>query len=105
MSVKSHYFTCNPPQNQRGKNIQETADASKMAESPPQDTTTMMTELQGIESILESLATDVLGVKSGVEAVNETVKSLGCRITEAESRISKLEDEEVKKRSFLLSRV
>ena len=56
-----------------------------------------MTELQGIKNILVSLAAEVLGVKRGVEAVNETVKSLGSRITEAESRISKLEDEEAKR--------
>ena len=68
-----------------------------MAESSPQDATTVMTELQGIKSILKSLAADVSGVKRGAEAVNETVKSLGCRITVAESRISKLEDEEVKR--------
>lgn len=96
MSVKSHYFTRNPPQNQCGKNIQETAVASKMPESP-QDATTVMTELQGIKTILESLAVDVSGVKRGVEAVNEKVKRLGCRITEAESRISKLEDGEAKR--------
>lgn len=97
MSVKSHHFIRNPPQNRRGKNTQETADASKMTESPPQNTSSVMTELQGIKTILENLAADVSGLKRGVEAVNETVKSLGCRITEAESRISKLEDKEAKR--------
>ena len=68
-----------------------------MADSSPQDATTVMTELQGIKNILVSLAAEVSGVKRGVEAVNEIVKSLGSRITEAESRISKLEDEEAKR--------
>ena len=68
-----------------------------MVESPQQDASTVLTELQGIKTILESLAADASGVRRGVEAVNETVKSLGCRITETESRISKLEDEEVKR--------
>ncbi len=57
----------------------------------------MMTELQGIKSLLESLASDLSGVKRGVDELNETVKGLGGRITEAESRISKLEDEEEKR--------
>ena len=92
MSVGSHHFTRNASQNQRNKNTEETADTIKMADSSPQDATTVMTELQAIKNILENLAVEVSGVKSGVEAVNETVKSLGSRITEAESRISKLEE-------------
>lgn len=35
-------------------------------------------------------------VKSGIESLNETVNNLGGRITEAEARISNLEDEEAK---------
>jgi len=97
MSVESHYFTRNASQNQRNKNTEETADTTKMADSSPQDTTTVMTELKGIKNILMSLAAEVSGVKRGLEAVNETVKSLGCRITEAESRISKLKDEVAKR--------
>ena len=97
ISVRSHYFTRNASQNQRNKNTEETADTIKMADSSPQDATTVMTELQGIKNILVSLAAEVSGVKRGVEAVNEIVKSLGSRITEAESRISKLEDEEAKR--------
>lgn len=97
MSVESHYFTRNVSQNLRNKNNEEMADTTKMADSSPQDAVNMMTELQGIKDILVSLAADVSGVKRGVEAVNETVKGLGCRIAEAESRISKLEDEEAKR--------
>lgn len=44
-----------------------------------------------------SLTAQVSGVNRGIEAVNETVKSLGCRTAEAESRISKMEDEEAKR--------
>lgn len=94
MSVESHYFTRNVSHNHRNKSAEE---STKMADPSPQDTTGLVTELQGIRNILEGLATDVSGVKRGIEAVNETVKSLGCRITEAESRISKLEDEEAKR--------
>ncbi|MEQ2225278.1 hypothetical protein ILYODFUR_015886 [Ilyodon furcidens] len=97
MSVESHYFTRNNSQNQHNKNTEETADTLKMADSSPQEARNVMTELQGIKNILEILAVEVSGVKRGVEAVNETVKNLGCRITEAESRISKLEDEEAKR--------
>ncbi|MEQ2292733.1 hypothetical protein AMECASPLE_025945 [Ameca splendens] len=101
MSVESHYFTCNASQNQRNKNTEETADALKMTDSSPQEARNVMTELQGIKNILETLAVEVSGVKRGIEAVNETVKSLGCRITEAESRISRLEDEEAKRVSVV----
>ncbi|KAJ8007547.1 hypothetical protein DPEC_G00095180 [Dallia pectoralis] len=61
MSVKRHYFTRNPPPTQRGKNTQETAVASKMVESPPQDDTTVMNELQGITE----LGSGRLGGKKG----------------------------------------
>lgn len=54
-----------------------------------------MTELLGIKAILQGLATDISWVKSGIESVNETAR--GRRITKAESRISKLEDEEEKR--------
>ncbi|MEQ2157834.1 hypothetical protein GOODEAATRI_005859 [Goodea atripinnis] len=97
MSVESHYFTRNSSENQRNKNTEETADALKMTDSSPQEARNVMTELQGIKNILETLAVEVSGVKRGIDAVNETMKSLGCRITEAESRISRLEDEEAKR--------
>ncbi|MEQ2196104.1 hypothetical protein XENOCAPTIV_024107 [Xenoophorus captivus] len=99
MSVENHYFTCNASQNQSNKNTQETADATKMADLTPQDARNVMTELQGIKNILETLAVEVSGVDRGVQAVNETVKSLGCRITMAQSNPnpSKLEDEEAKR--------
>lgn len=42
------------------------------------------------------LAKDMNGVRSGIESLNETVNNLGGRITEAEARISWLEDEEAK---------
>lgn len=62
MSVKSHFFTHNPPQNQHGKNTPEAAQATKIP--LPQDTSTVVTELQEIrETILENLATDLSGVK------------------------------------------
>lgn len=48
----------------------------------------MVTQLQGIKTILETPAVELSSVKRGVEVVNDTVKSLGCKITEAGSRIS-----------------
>lgn len=45
-----------------------------------------MADLLGIKPVLEDLDTDILGVRSGIESVK-----IGC-VTEAESRIYKLED-------------
>lgn len=99
MSVKSHYFTLKHSQNLHSKSTQESADATKMEESSPKDVTTVMTELQGIKTILDSLTTypDISGGKRGIEVGIERVKSLGCRITQAKSRISKLEGKEAKR--------
>lgn len=99
MSIKSHYFTRNLSQSQHNEDTRKNTDIKEMAEAipPAQDTAIVMAELLGIKAILEGLATDISGVKSGIESVNETVRGLGCRITEAESRISKLEDGEEKR--------
>lgn len=67
-----------------------------MAEAipPAQDAATVTAELLANKAILEGLATDISGMKGGIESVNEAVRGLGCRTTEAERRISKLEDDD-----------
>lgn len=49
-------------------------EATKMAESPQQDTSSVVTELQGIKTSRERLATDLSGVKRGEEALSTMVK-------------------------------
>ncbi|KAG7453728.1 hypothetical protein JOB18_040677 [Solea senegalensis] len=102
MSQKSHYFTRNQPLNSRGKSA---ADPQvklqpKMAETPVTSksphTENVAAELTNIRAILQILDKDMNEVKNGVGSLNETVNNLGGRITEAEERISRLEDEEAK---------
>lgn len=46
--------------------------------------------------MLEQLIGDMTIVKSGIKRLSETVAALGARMDEAETRVSRLEDEEVK---------
>lgn len=102
MSQKSHYFTRNQPLNSRGNSAPDPQVTlwPTMAESPVTSNSSpkesVAAELTSIRSILEILAKGMNEVKNGVESLNETVNNLGGRITEAEERISRLEDEEAK---------
>lgn len=107
MSQKSQYFMRNQPTSSRGKaNNSEATSLSKMAMSPvganvkSSSKDTVAAELTAIRSILEKLAHDINAVKGGIESLNETVNSLGVRVEEAETRISRLEDEEAKASSI-----
>ena len=75
------------------------AETPVTSESPP--TESVAAELTSIQSILKVLAKDMNEVKNVVESLNKTVNSLGGRITEAEERISRLEDEEAKANSIM----
>lgn len=70
MLQKNHYFSRNPAQNQRNKAPPVNEREDKMA--TPETTPDVVTELQGIRSILENLAKDMTGVKNGMEYLNET---------------------------------
>lgn len=71
-------------------------EAIKTAESPQQDSLSVVTELQVIKTIREGLATDFLGVKRGEEALSTMVKWDGL-LTEAKSRVSKPKEKEAKR--------
>lgn len=98
MSHKSHYFTRRPKplttETTSRKMTTREANAEANAEAP--QLASVAVELQGIRNILEALAKDVSGVKSGMDSLTETVRNLGDRTTEAESRISVLEDDSAK---------
>lgn len=49
-------------------------------------------ELAGIKNLLHGIAADVSSMKTGLEKLQTTVEQLGARVTEAETRISDLED-------------
>ncbi|KAJ4930553.1 hypothetical protein JOQ06_024862 [Pogonophryne albipinna] len=49
-------------------------------------------ELASINSLLKGIAADVSSVKMGLEVLQSTVEKLGGRMSEAEARISNLED-------------
>lgn len=68
-----------------------------MAESPVASSSSkdnFAVELTTIRAILELLAQYMNVVKGDVESSNVTVNYLGSRVEEAETRISRLEDEE-----------
>ena len=60
--------------------------------APPQVDTAA--ELSSIKTLLQSIASDMSGLKAGMDAVQSTVETLGHRVTEAETRISTLEDKD-----------
>jgi len=45
-------------------------------------------ELASIKMLLQGIASDMSGLKSGMDAVQSAIENLGARMTEAESRIS-----------------
>lgn len=49
-------------------------------------------ELASIKTLLQGIASDMTGLKSGMDAVQATVEKLGTQMTEAEACISALED-------------
>uniref|UniRef100_A0A3P8RLF1 Reverse transcriptase domain-containing protein n=1 Tax=Amphiprion percula TaxID=161767 RepID=A0A3P8RLF1_AMPPE len=53
----------------------------------------MALELTTIKTLLQGVASDMTGLKSGMDAVQAMVEKLGSRLAEAEVRISALEDE------------
>lgn len=55
----------------------------------PDDT---MSELTSIKNLLHRIAADVSSMKTGLEMLQTTVEQLVVRVTEAETRISDLED-------------
>ncbi|XP_049892841.1 F-actin-monooxygenase MICAL3-like [Epinephelus moara] len=60
--------------------------------APPQIDTAA--ELASIKTLLQTIASDMSGLKAGMDAVQTTVETLGHRVTEAETRISALEDKD-----------
>lgn len=68
------------------------------ARCPSQDG--VAAELTSIRSLLEQVAQDMTAVKGGIESLKEAVNSLGVRVDETETRISRLEDEEAKASSI-----
>lgn len=68
------------------------------ARCPSQDG--VAAELTSIRSLLEQVAQDMTAVKGGIESLKEAVNSLGARVDETETRISRLEDEEAKASSI-----
>lgn len=50
------------------------------------------TVITSIETMLQGIATDITGVKASLDCLQATVQQLGGRVTEAETRISNLED-------------
>lgn len=52
-----------------------------------------ITELASIKTLLQGIASDMTGLKSGMDAVQAAVEKLGTQMTEAEARISVLEDQ------------
>lgn len=52
-----------------------------------------MAELASIKTQLQGITSDMTGLKSGKDAVQTAVEKLGARMTEAEARISALEDQ------------
>ncbi|KAG7999513.1 LINE-1 retrotransposable element ORF1 protein [Nibea albiflora] len=57
---------------------------------PPQADTAA--ELTSIKTLLQGIASNMSDLKSGMDAVKAAVENLGARVTEAETRISALED-------------
>lgn len=68
-----------------------TTPESKMDEETATSDDTK-TELASIKNLLKGIAADVNSMKTGMEKLQTTVESLGSRMSEAETRISDLED-------------
>lgn len=62
------------------------------AVTPNTEPDNMMSELASIKNLLHRIAADVSSMKTGLEMLQTTVEQLGARMTEAETRISDLED-------------
>ncbi|CAK6977184.1 F-actin-monooxygenase MICAL3-like [Scomber scombrus] len=60
--------------------------------APPQVDTAA--ELSSIKTFFQTIASDMSGLKTGMDAVQTTVETLGHRVTEAETRISTLDDKD-----------
>lgn len=68
----------------------EKKDGKEVA--PSEEQASVATELASIKTMLQDIATDIGGVKTSLDCLQTTVQQLGGRITEAETRISNLED-------------
>lgn len=64
-------------------------EAQELRPATPDDT---MSELASIKNLLHGIAADVSSMKTGLETLQATVEQPGARMTEAETRISDLED-------------
>lgn len=72
---------------------QEGTEENMVAAPDPQQRDTAA-ELASIKTLQQNIASDMTGLKTGMDAVQTAVEKLGNRMSEAETRISALEDKD-----------
>ncbi len=65
-----------------------------MAATPDPSQTDTAAKITSIKTLLQGIAPDMSGLKSGMDAVETSVEKMGARLTEAETRISALEGQD-----------